>query len=338
MRGRASGVTAVNRLLQRTFKADMLEFAQQRWSRIPRPLGDDEIVYGDKVICVRNHRRSSWSPGDGKQSGYIANGEIGIAVGQFRKGKGGSPRFLNVEFGSQPGRSYSFTKRDFSERGDLLELAYATTVHKAQGSQFGTTILILPNPSPLLSPELLYTALTRQQDRVIVLHQGDISTLKPYTAPQASETARRLTNLFSAPEPTTIAGQPLDANLVHRTSRGEAVRSKSEVIIANLLHGRAIDYVYEYPFQGADGTKRYPDFTIEDDDAGVTYLWEHLGMLHVARYRKAWERKLAWYRANGVLPHEEGGGERATLLTTRDSDDGHLDSSAIDSMVTELFT
>jgi len=179
--------------------------------------------------------------------------------------------------------------------------------------------------------------LTRQQDRVIVLHQGDISTLKPYTAPQASETARRLTNLFTAPEPAMIAGQPLDANLVHRTSRGEAVRSKSEVIIANLLHARAVDYVYEYPFQGADGTKRYPDFTIEDDDLGVTYLWEHLGMLHVARYRKAWERKLEWYRANGVLPLDEGGGERATLLTTRDGPDGDLDSSAINSLVSSTF-
>ena len=46
-------------------------------------------------------------------------------------------------------------------------LAYALTVHKAQGSEFNTVILVLPNPCRLLSRELLYTALTRQRDRVV---------------------------------------------------------------------------------------------------------------------------------------------------------------------------
>ena len=54
----------------------------------------------------------------------------------------------------------------------VLELAYALTVHKSQGSQFGTVILVLPNPCHLLSRELLYTALTRQKDRIVILHQG----------------------------------------------------------------------------------------------------------------------------------------------------------------------
>ena len=53
-----------------------------------------------------------------------------------------------------------------------LELAYALTVHKSQGSEFGTVILVLPNPCRLLSRELLYTALTRQKDRIVILHQG----------------------------------------------------------------------------------------------------------------------------------------------------------------------
>jgi exodeoxyribonuclease V alpha subunit len=49
------------------------------------------------------------------------------------------------------------------------ETAYAMTVHKSQGSQFGTTAVLLPPPgSPLLTRELLYTAVTRARDRVLV--------------------------------------------------------------------------------------------------------------------------------------------------------------------------
>ena len=57
----------------------------------------------------------------------------------------------------------------------MLELAYAVTVHKAQGSEFGLCLLVLPRESRILSRELLYTALTRQRDRIVILHQGDRS-------------------------------------------------------------------------------------------------------------------------------------------------------------------
>ena len=67
----------------------------------------------------------------------------------------------------------------FERRGELLELSphrltavdtvYAMTVHKAQGSQFDEVALVLPDPSSLiLTRELLYTAVTRAQRRLIV--------------------------------------------------------------------------------------------------------------------------------------------------------------------------
>ena len=338
LRSRASGVSGLNRMIQQRFRQEMLEFARSQ-NRIPKPVGTDEIVYGDKVMCVRNHRRPYWAPGlDGRPDGYVANGELGMVVGNFRKKRWGKrPWQVNVEFSSQEGRSYTFGNRDFGERGDLLELAYAITVHKAQGSQFDTTILVLPNPCVLLSPELIYTALTRQRENVFVLHQGDLSELRQYASPDRSVTARRLTNLFEPPKLVEIDGQPLDGNLVHRTARGEAVRSKSEVIIANALHYKGVDYLYEQPLVADDGSVRWPDFTIEDEEAGEVFYWEHLGMLHTARYRRKWERKLEWYASNGVLPREEGGGPAGTLVTSRDSASGHLDSQEIDMLVASMF-
>jgi exodeoxyribonuclease V alpha subunit len=67
----------------------------------------------------------------------------------------------------------------FERRGDVVgyspsrlgavETVYAMTVHKSQGSQFGTAAVLLPDPgSQILTRELLYTAVTRARERLIV--------------------------------------------------------------------------------------------------------------------------------------------------------------------------
>jgi exodeoxyribonuclease V alpha subunit len=67
----------------------------------------------------------------------------------------------------------------FERHGRLLELSptrlaavdtvYAMTVHKSQGSQFGTAAVLLPDPaSPILTRELLYTAVTRAREHLIL--------------------------------------------------------------------------------------------------------------------------------------------------------------------------
>jgi ATP-dependent DNA helicase RecQ len=80
---------------------------------------------------------------------------------------------------------------------------------------------------------------------------------------------------------------------IHRTLSGDLVRSKSEVIVANILHQTGIPFDYEAPLMAPDGSRRVPDFTIEW--RGKTYFWEHLGMLGVEEYRQNWELKKAWY-------------------------------------------
>lgn len=53
---------------------------------------------------------------------------------------------------------------------DDIELAFATTVHKAQGSEFGTVVVVVPpKSSPLCTRELLYTAVTRAKPKVILV-------------------------------------------------------------------------------------------------------------------------------------------------------------------------
>lgn len=297
------------------------------------------IVYGDKVINNRNWTvpKSRIYPRP-EARGYLANGEIGAVVGHRRApGRNWEPNYLEIEFSTQPGLKFNFYKSDFSEEGDAsLELAYALTVHKAQGSEFDIVFLVLPRSPLMLTRELLYTALTRQKSKVVVLHQGSATDLQKLSSDRYSATAARLTNLFVDPRPVEIGDKFLEKHLIHITSRGEPVRSKSEVIIANLLHANKIDYHYEHPLE-VSGVMKYPDFTIEDDDAGVTYYWEHCGMLSDPGYRKRWDEKKEWYRDNDILPHEEGGGTKGTLIITEDSPAGGISSQAIEQIISEVL-
>ena len=120
----------------------------------------------------------------------------------------------------------------------------------------------------------------------------------------------------------------LDKNLIYRTERGDLVRSKSEWIIADKLHFANIDYQYEQP-KMLDGVERFPDFTIVDDDSGKIWYWEHNGIIGNEDYRKRWERKLAAYRREGILPLAEGGGKNGTLLITEEKEGIGLDASEI---------
>jgi hypothetical protein len=250
-----------------------------------------------------------------------------------------APWELQVEFSSQPGIHYGFTKKAFSDEGTpQLELAYAITVHKSQGSEFKNTYLVIPDPCPILSRELLYTALTRQRERVTLLYQGDVGELKEFASPERGETASRLTNLFGPPTPVSIKNTFLEENLIHRTQRGDLVRSKSEVIIADMLHGKGLDYAYERKLTSIDGNSwRYPDFTIEDAESGETVYWEHLGLLGDTGYRRRWERKLKWYRDQRILRVDESGERVANLLVTEDDPQGGIDSAAIAESVKRLL-
>jgi hypothetical protein len=60
--------------------------------------------------------------------------------------------------------------------------------------------------------------------------------------------------------------------------------------------------------------------------SGVTYYWEHLGLLDDPGYRARWERKRAEYLAAGIRPYEGDGGPEGTLIETRDDPGGGLDA------------
>ena len=308
------GTTEINRIIQDRFKRGLIENAKRKG---PRPFGDQQLVWSDKVIQIRNSRRSMWEDKK-KAKGYVANGEVGSITKTSKKYKS-----LNVTYSTQPGREYIYYKSEVNEN---LELAYAITVHKAQGSDFDKVFLIIPQAARTMSKELLYTGLTRFKQKMVLLIQGDISPLINYRKPQYSEILRRNTNLFELVVRPDTVGIPHVERLIHRTLTGELVRSKSEVIVSNLLTESGISYKYEEPLYSKTDPRdfRLPDFTVKYE--GKTYYWEHLGMLGVPEYSQDWEKKEQWYKDNGY--HE-------MLITSADGSDGSIDSKEIEKLVKE---
>ena len=75
-------------------------------------------------------------------------------------------------------------------------------------------------------------------------------------------------------------------NKIHKTSSGNLVRSKSEVLIDMVLYTHKIPFRYECELQLGD-FKIYPDFTIRHPKTGKTIYWEHFGKMDDPKYRRS---------------------------------------------------
>ena len=121
--------------------------------------GGAGLLPGEPVLMLRNdYQRELW------------NGDQGIAV---RVRESGRSVVVAAAFHSREG----WLAVDTRAVGSALALGYALTVHKAQGSEYDEVLLLLPDePCPLLTRELLYTALSRARLSVVLC--GDPTVLE----------------------------------------------------------------------------------------------------------------------------------------------------------------
>src|SRR5690606_5881459 len=162
---------------------------------------------------------------------------------------------------------------------------------------------------------------------ILILHQGNFKDYRKFTSGEYSETGRRLTDLMTEPQLKLINKKFYDTKYIQVSEKGEFMISKSEVIIADKLHNKGIQYVYEAPISDVKGVTIHPDFTIEDPDSGIIYYWEHLGLLQKDDYRSKWKRKQEWYERNGIVNYKENPDADKQLILSRDKPDGGIDSS-----------
>jgi exodeoxyribonuclease V alpha subunit len=131
------GVSWWTERIERWLTEDLDGFeADQRWY-VGRPL---LVTHNDPSLRLYN--------GD---TGVVVATEDGNVAAAFDRG--GAGEVVTV----RPGRL------------EAIESAYAMTIHKSQGSQFGTAAVVLPPPtSPVLTRELLYTAVTRAERQLVL--------------------------------------------------------------------------------------------------------------------------------------------------------------------------
>ena len=148
----AVGTVNLNRLLQAALNPPSPDKKE-------RAYGDYQFREGDRVMQIRNNYDILWKKSDGSAVGAgIFNGDVG--------------RIQTIDPASET-LTVLFDDRlaeyDFTQLGEL-EPAYAMTVHKSQGSEYRAVILAAWNGSPyLLSRSILYTAITRARELLIIV-------------------------------------------------------------------------------------------------------------------------------------------------------------------------
>lgn len=122
---------------------------------------------------------------------------------------------------------------------------------------------------------------------------------------------------------------PLYKKPGHLTLKGDSVRSKSELTIANILYSNGIPYHYEEEME-IDGIMFCPDFKIYVEKSDRFVLLEHCGLMMNGDYQRSYGRKVARYIAADLMPWRD-------VFFTYDDRDGNLDTQIIQKIVEMFF-
>ncbi len=173
MRKGPLGVERLNEILQKYLNPPSPEKAEKETS-------GGIFREGDKVMQIKNNYQMEWEirgrHGIAAQKGMgVFNGDLGTisSINPFAE-------LLTVEY--EEGRFAEYTFKQLDE----LELAYAITIHKAQGSEYPAVVIpLLGGPRMLMTRNLLYTAVTRARKCVVLT--GSAETFRAMIENQREE-------------------------------------------------------------------------------------------------------------------------------------------------------
>ena len=157
MRKGLLGVERLNRILQ-----EYLNPPDKK--KVEKEYGDKLFREGDKVMQIRNNYQLEWEIAT--KFGLVVDKGVGIFNGDMGiiTNINSYNETLEVEYDEKRRVTYPF------QLLDELELAYAITIHKAQGSEYPAVVIpLLPGPRQLYHRNLLYTAVTRAKKCVTLV-------------------------------------------------------------------------------------------------------------------------------------------------------------------------
>lgn len=163
MRKGPSGTVRLNNLLQEALNPKTPDKRELLW-------GERLFREGDRIMQNRNDYDVVWERDDGTVGTGIFNGDMG-KIGKI------DPSGELLELAFDDGRRAVYGAEQLSE----VELAYAVTVHKAQGSEYRCAVLAaMPSAQSLMVRGVLYTALTRARELLVVV--GDDAAIRAMAA------------------------------------------------------------------------------------------------------------------------------------------------------------
>ena len=118
---------------------------------------------------------------------------------------------------------------------------------------------------------------------------------------------------------------------VYETKKNELVRTKSEMMLADMYYELGIPYRYEAELRLKNGKKKYPDFTLLDVKNRKVIYHEHLGLLDKEEYRQSNFNKIDDYRRSGIYMGKN-------LILTYEVEGCYLNMREIRQMMSELFS
>ena len=147
----ACGTAALNRALQAALNPPAAGKRQKQW-------GDVTFRVGDRVVQTKNNYDVLWEKDDGTAGSGIFNGDVGVIQDIDSSGE-----LIVLRFDD---RTATYTADLLSQ----LDMAYAITVHKSQGSEYPAVILVSAPAAPsLMVRGVLYTAITRARRMLIMV-------------------------------------------------------------------------------------------------------------------------------------------------------------------------
>ena len=147
----ACGTAALNRALQAALNPPAAGKRQKQW-------GDVTFRVGDRVMQTKNNYDVLWEKDDGTAGSGIFNGDVGVIQDIDSSGE-----LIVLRFDD---RTATYTADLLSQ----LDMAYAITVHKSQGSEYPAVILVSAPAAPsLMVRGVLYTAITRARRMLIMV-------------------------------------------------------------------------------------------------------------------------------------------------------------------------
>ena len=146
-----TGTVSLNRALQAALNPPAPGKRQKAW-------GDMIFRVGDRVMQTRNNYDVLWEKDDGEAGSGIFNGDVGTVEDIDPSGE-----LVTIRFDD---RTSVYTADLLSQ----LDMAYAMTVHKAQGSEYRAVVLVSAPAAPtLLVRGVLYTAITRARELLVMV-------------------------------------------------------------------------------------------------------------------------------------------------------------------------